>query len=52
MTYQDQKLKAIARLSIMSAVLTVLLLVNLIYPALRCRPFADTGCLRSRLCAR
>lgn len=32
MTYQDQKLKAIGRLSIIAAVLTVLLLVSLIYP--------------------
>ncbi len=32
MTYQDQKIKAIGRLSIMAAVLTMLLLVSLIYP--------------------
>ncbi|MBU4434429.1 MAG: hypothetical protein KKC14_08460 [Alphaproteobacteria bacterium] len=32
MTYQDQKIKAIGRLSIVAAVLTVLLLFSLIYP--------------------
>ncbi len=32
MTYQDQKLKAIGRLSIIAAVLTMLLLISLIYP--------------------
>ncbi|MEJ6789545.1 hypothetical protein BrevBR_08315 [Brevundimonas sp. BR2-1] len=31
LTYQDQKIKAIARLSIMAALLTVLLLVSLIF---------------------
>jgi hypothetical protein len=31
-TYQDQKIKAIGRLSIVAAVLTVLLLVSLVYP--------------------
>lgn len=32
MTYQDQKIKAITRLSIIAAVVTGLLLVSLIYP--------------------
>jgi hypothetical protein len=32
MTYQDQKLRAIGRLSIVATVLTALLLVSLIYP--------------------
>jgi hypothetical protein len=32
MNYQDQKIKAIGRLTIMAAVITVLLVVSLIYP--------------------